>query len=123
MAIPKLSELLPHEGRGINWHKLSFSPYKFKNILVFDITQRINEHARLFISGTLDEIAAAQNPNQDYVQTTNQYSPVSLTYIDQTGAEQCLFQGVVTNIKQRIMAGLTYLDIEASLFKKSQSDS
>lgn len=108
------SEALPQDGRGINWHKINVSPYKFKNILALDITQSINEHAHLCISGILNEIAAAEN--QDYVQTTNQNSPISLTYLDQIGNEKCLFQGVVTNIKQRIVSGLTYLDIEALSF-------
>jgi len=105
------SEALPDEGRGINWHKVSFKPYEFKDILVIDLIQGINEHARLYISGILNEVATTKT--QDYVQTTTQYSPVSLTYTDQAGNEQCLFKGVVTNIKQRIVAGLIYLEIEA----------
>lgn len=109
-------ETLPQDGRGINWHNIKFSPYEFKDILAFDLTQEMNEHARLYISGIVHEMATNQPANRDYVQTTDQYSPVSLTYTDQNGKAHCLFQGVVTNIKQRIRAGLTYLDIEALSF-------
>ena len=102
---------LPSEGKAINWHRLIFTPYEFKNILKMKITQGINEHAHLFISGTLTDIADKEN--KDYVQNTNQNTPVALKYLDATGNEKCLFQGVVTNIKQRTVAGFKHLDIEA----------
>ena len=101
-------------GKAITWHKLHFSPYNFKDILEVKITQGINEHARLFISGTLTD--AENQESKDYVQMTEKVTPVSLYYIDNAGADKCLFKGMVTNIRQRKMGGLKYLDIEAVSF-------
>jgi len=110
------SEEQSNAGSAINWHHISFGPYKYKDILIVDLTQGVNEHGRLYIRCVLNEIPADQASNQGYVQTTQEYSPVFLTYIDQSGTKQYLFQGIVTNIKQSIIAGLAYLDIEAFTF-------
>ncbi|MBU2700781.1 hypothetical protein Ga0466249_001886 [Sporomusaceae bacterium BoRhaA] len=109
-----VNQALQSLGKAINWHNVTFKPYEFKDILAIRLTQGINEHARLFISGTLTD--AADKENKDYVQTTDQDTSVSLKYTDATGAEKCLFQGIVTNIKQRTTAGLKHLDIEAVSF-------
>ncbi|VBB09029.1 Hypothetical protein LUCI_4315 [Lucifera butyrica] len=103
----------PYTGKAITWHKLQFSPYPFKDILKIDIAQAVNQHARLFISGILDETASQQ---QDYIQQTVQPTPVALKYLDSTGTVQCLFRGIVTNIRQQTIAGLKHLDIEALSF-------
>lgn len=101
-------------GKAITWHKLTFSPYSFKDILEFKITQEINQHARLHIRGTLTDPPEGQPP--DYIQQTGQYTPVSLQYTDQQGAQQYLFQGVVTSISQQTTAELKCLEIEAYSF-------
>lgn len=105
----------PSEGKAINWYQLVFSKYKFKDILDLKITQGINEHATLFISGILP-VDDSNTENKDYVQTTDQNTPVKLKYIDNTGKENILFQGVVTSIKQWTMADVKHLNIEAISF-------
>ncbi|VBB07142.1 Hypothetical protein LUCI_2386 [Lucifera butyrica] len=106
--------MLPSEGKAINWHHLHFSPYPLQHILAVEITQAINEHARLYIRGTLPD--NGMDPRRDYVQTTTENSPVTLTYTDHSGAEKCLFKGLVTNIQQQVEGGLKYLEIEAVSF-------
>jgi hypothetical protein len=101
-------------GKAITWLKLHFDPYKFKEILELDITQAINEHACLYIRGTLTD--TPDGKSQDYVQMTEQNTPIALHYTDASGALQCLFQGVVTSVKQQTIAQLDYLDIEARSF-------
>ena len=107
-------EALASAGKAISWHSVHFSPYEFKDILTLKITQEINEHAKLYISGTLPDIVTEQK--QDYVQTTTENTSVTLQYIDGKGTEKILFKGFVTNISQRTVAGLRHLDIEASSF-------
>lgn len=104
----------PDAGKAITWEKLYFAPYHFKDILELDITQGINEHACLHIRGTLTDPPDGQS--QDYVQMTEQNTPVTLHYTDSTGAIRCLFQGVVISVRQQTIAGLKYLDIEACSF-------
>lgn len=106
--------LPPDAGKAITWNRLHFAPYKFKDILELEITQAINEHAYLHIRGALNSMPG--EANQDYVQMTEQDTPIALHYTDETGALQCLFQGVVTSIKQQTIAELKYLDIEAYSF-------
>ncbi|MDF2636207.1 MAG: phage tail protein [Pelosinus sp.] len=115
MEKEQAKESLPYEGKAIKWYDLIFTQYEFKDILELKITQGINEHATLFIRGVLPS-DDANTENKDYVQTTTQNTPITLKYIDNTGAEKILFQGVVTNIKQQTMAEVNYLDIEAISF-------
>lgn len=105
---------LASAGKAINWHSIRFSPFSFKDILALEITQEINEHAKLHISGTLPD--SAIGANQDYVQRTTENTPVTLEYLDGTGTEKILFKGLVTDISQRTLAGLKHLDIEAVSF-------
>lgn len=114
MADDTEKQVLPSEGKAINWTKIIFSPYEFKDILSLRLIQEINEHAKLSISGTLTDTPGTDN--KDYVQTTNQNTPVVLKYMDVTGKEQILFQGVVTNVKQWTIAGLKHLNIDAVSF-------
>lgn len=97
-------------GAAINWHQLIFTNYNIK-ILDMEITQDINQHARLSISGSV--LNTIENQNKDYIQNTTQNTPVTLKYIDSVGTEQILFQGIVTNIQQRTQTDLRYIDIEA----------
>jgi hypothetical protein len=105
----------PEAGKAITWEKLYFAPYNFKDILELDITQDINKHACLHIRGTLTDPPKGQE-SQDYVQLTEQYTPVALSYTDPKGAKKFLFQGVVTSIQQHTTGELKYLDIEARSF-------
>ncbi|MDR1702242.1 MAG: phage late control D family protein [Sporomusaceae bacterium] len=90
-------------------NRLHFAPYDFKDIQKLKISQDINEHARLFICGTLPEASAGQN----YVQRTDEFTAAALHYIDGTMSPQCIFRGIVTGIRQETRAEVTYLEIEA----------
>lgn len=111
MADTKEQQSLPNEGKAINWNKLIFNNYEFQDILEVKITQGINQHARLFISGILTD--AEEKQCASYVQSADQNTPVALKYMDSTGEEQILFQGIVTDIKQTMRAGLKHLTMEA----------
>jgi hypothetical protein len=100
------------DGGAITWHQVQFRPYVFKDILELKITQKINEHARLHISGALEH----QEEARDYVQMTDEDTPVALTYMDAAGNINYLFQGVVTNIYQQAMGQLKVLTVEAASF-------
>lgn len=111
MADTKEEQSLPNAGKAINWNKLIFTTYEFRDILALKITQGINQHARLFISGILTD--AEEKQCGSYVQHTEKNAPVALKYRDSAGEEQILFQGIVTDIKQTMRAGLKHLAIEA----------
>lgn len=99
------------DGKAINWHNVSFSPFE-GNILAVKRTQDINEHSKLFISISLTDAANSK----DYVQTTAENTPIDLSYTDSAGTKQTLFKGIVTNIKQRMVGQLKTLDIMAISF-------
>jgi hypothetical protein len=96
-------------GKAITWRKLHFAPYPFKDILDLKIIQAINEHAYLYLCGVLPE----DSGTTDYVQSTGADTEVALSYVDEHKQVKYLFCGVVKTIRQRTVAGVKQLEIEA----------
>jgi hypothetical protein len=83
-------------------------PYKFQKINKLKVTRELNEHAKLYISGIIDE----ENIDE-YVETADENSNISLALKDDTNSVTNIFQGVVTNISVSADKNVRTLEVEA----------
>lgn len=83
-------------------------PYKFQKIIKLNVIREVNEHAKLYISGIIDE----ENIDK-YVEKANEDSNISLSLKDDNDSVTNIFQGVVTNISVNADRNVRTLEIEA----------
>jgi hypothetical protein len=100
----------PSDGKAVNWHQLHCKEFDFKDILQLELSQAMNQHARLHVGGTLPE---AQDNSKSYVQAVRRNTPITIQYTDGHGNVTTFFKGMVINIKEKMQGGLKYLDIDA----------
>jgi len=84
------------------------APYKFQKITKLKITREVNEHAKLYISGIIDE----ENADK-YVETADADTNIALSVKDDKNSVTHVFQGVVTNIQVNVNRDVRTLEIEA----------
>jgi hypothetical protein len=102
-------EAPPNSGKAVTWNRLHVAPFTFQDVLGLEITQCINEHSRMLLEGTLPEGTS----QQDYVQKTDEHTPVEVSYFDDRGHCHYLFRGLVKSIRERTVSGFKHLTIEA----------
>lgn len=84
------------------------APYKFQKITRLKVTRELNEHAKLYISGIIDE----ENADK-YVETADAEASISMSVKDDKNSVTNIFQGVVTNIQVNANKDVRTLEIEA----------
>ncbi|MCB2343044.1 contractile injection system protein, VgrG/Pvc8 family, partial [Clostridium estertheticum] len=84
------------------------APYEFQKILKLKVTRNLNEHAKLYISGIIDE----ENIDK-YVETSDEKSSITISLKDDKDSVTNVFQGVVTNIQVNANKDVRTLEIEA----------
>ncbi|MBU3157505.1 phage tail protein, partial [Clostridium estertheticum] len=84
------------------------APYEFQKILKLKVTRNLNEHAKLYISGIIDE----ENIDK-YVETSDEKSSITISLKDDKDSVTDVFQGVVTNIQVNANKDVRTLEIEA----------
>lgn len=84
------------------------APYKFQKITKLKVIRELNEHAKLYISGIIDE----ENADK-YVETADAESSISMSVKDEKNSVTNVFQGVVTNIQVNANKDVRTLEIEA----------
>ncbi|GEA29414.1 contractile injection system protein, VgrG/Pvc8 family [Clostridium diolis] len=83
-------------------------PYKFQKITKLKVIRELNEHAKLYVCGIIDE------ENIDtYVERADEDSNISLSLKDENNAVTNIFQGVVTNISVNADKDVRTMEIEA----------
>lgn len=84
------------------------SPYKFQKITKLKLVRELNEHAKLCISGIIDE----ENVDK-YVETADGESSIAISVKDDKNSVTNVFQGIVTNIQVNAEQEVRTLEIEA----------
>lgn len=110
------AESQPSVGMAISSHKLRFEPYELVDIIEVRMSNRINEHAKLYIKGVLalggqQQSSEGQEEDQT-VQQTNAGETAALYSIDEEGNIERLFQGIIRSIKQTQTTDLKYIEVE-----------
>lgn len=82
--------------------------YKFQKITKLKITRELNKHAKLYISGIIDE----ENIDK-YVETADADSNIAISLKDEQNTVINVFQGVVTNISVNADKDVRTLEVEA----------
>lgn len=83
-------------------------PYKFQKITKLKVIRELNEHAKLYVCGIIDE------ENIDtYVERADEDSNISLSLKDENNAVTNIFQGIVTNISVNADKDVRTMEIEA----------
>lgn len=83
-------------------------PYKFQKITKLKLTREVNEHAKLYISGIIDE----ENIDK-YVENADTEASITISVKDDKNAVNNVFQGVVTNISVTADQNVRTLEVEA----------
>ncbi|KAI3345873.1 phage tail protein [Clostridium botulinum] len=84
------------------------SNYEFIKITDLKIERRINEHAKLYVKGIIDD-----NKGDMYVETANDESFIKVSIKDDKNNIKDLFQGLITNISINMLNDIRILEIEA----------
>lgn len=91
----------------IAYDNLRVSPYNFKHITEVKIENDVNEHAKLKLTGILEEDDADK-----YVYDTDEQTIISV-YYEKENSSFALFYGIVTNVKVSADNYVYIIDIEA----------
>lgn len=83
-------------------------PYKFQKIIKLKVTRELNEHAKLYISGIIDE----ENVDK-YVENADGDASILISVKDDKDSVTNVFQGVVTSIQVNANNDVRTLEIEA----------
>lgn len=83
-------------------------PYRFQKIIKLKIIRELNEHARLYISGIIDDESADK-----YVETADSESSIKISLKDNNGTVISVFEGIITNIGINAVNNVRTLKIEA----------
>ncbi|MBN1055188.1 phage tail protein [Clostridium botulinum] len=83
-------------------------PYRFQKIIKLKIIRELNEHARLYISGIIDDESADK-----YVETADSESSIKISLKDNNGTVISVFEGIITNIGINTVNNVRTLKIEA----------
>lgn len=83
-------------------------PYKFQKITSLKVIRELNEHAKLYVSGIIDE----ENVDK-YVETADADASISISLKDDKNAVTNIFQGVVASIQVNANNDVRTLEIEA----------
>ncbi|NFI04074.1 phage tail protein [Clostridium botulinum] len=83
-------------------------PYKFQKITKLKIIRELNEHAKLYISGIIDDESADK-----YVETADAESSIKISLKDNNGTAINVFEGIVTKIGINATNNVRTLEVEA----------
>lgn len=93
----------------LTYGNIKISPYKLVRLQTLEITQVVNDHARLTFKGII-----ADEKKDSYVTTTASNSQVKVFVLEpETGKQKILFDGVVLDVKVQAVLGIYYLSVEA----------
>ena len=92
---------------GYTYSDISISPYKFEKIINLSISRGMNDHASLYLYGTIPE-----DELDKYVENASDGESVGI-FVNDGGAVVPLFQGAVTKISVSVVANVRCVAIEA----------
>ncbi|WP_139488163.1 contractile injection system protein, VgrG/Pvc8 family [Brevibacillus dissolubilis] len=90
------------------YNNLEIVPYELSNLLELRITKKINEHARLHLTGIVPE-----QLKDSYVEMTKAETPIQVSQVDATGKSTPIFNGIVLTIEVKAVRGIYYIEVEA----------
>ncbi|MCP1308089.1 contractile injection system protein, VgrG/Pvc8 family [Paenibacillus tyrfis] len=94
----------------ITYGQLEITPYQFSRLSELRIEQKLNEHARLTLTGIVPE-----QLQDSYVDTTSLHTPIE---VRQRLADDyaTLFSGIVTNVRMKKIGEVYSIEIEAASY-------
>ncbi|MGZ0050508.1 contractile injection system protein, VgrG/Pvc8 family [Brevibacillus gelatini] len=92
----------------IAYNNLQVSPYELIHLVELTITKKMNEHARLTLTGIVPE-----EMKDSYVQMTQAQTPIEISQVDSAGNATPLFAGIVLEIGIKAVRDVFYLSLEA----------
>jgi hypothetical protein len=87
---------------------LRITPFELKKLVELELTQRINEHARLRFKGVIAEEAKDQP-----ISATAAGTCVELDQVDFDATKTPLFKGIVSRIEIKAVRDIYYIEVEA----------
>jgi hypothetical protein len=87
---------------------LQITPFQLKQLVELELTQRINEHARLRFKGVIAEEAKDQP-----VADTTAGTCVELNRVDFNSTKTLVFKGIVSHVEIKAVRDIYYIEVEA----------
>ena len=94
----------------IAYNNLKISTIDLKYIKDMTIENKFNDYATLTLSGVLDD-----ELKDDYLISVDDQTPISV-YYEEEEQEKVIFSGIITNIKQKVINSVYYIEIEAKSY-------
>lgn len=96
------------EGNAVTYENLRLSTYEVEHITYLTLSKSANDHAGLNVVAVLDEQVADL-----YIYTTNELTPIMLSYKSEAGEDVVLFKGMVTSLQISKQGGVFYMNLSA----------
>ncbi|WP_166241091.1 contractile injection system protein, VgrG/Pvc8 family [Paenibacillus turpanensis] len=90
------------------YDNIKISPYQLSHLQKLTITQAVNEHARLRLTGIVPE-----EQKDSYVAATEAGTSIQVSQTAEDGSETVLFHGKVLHIEVKAVRDIYYLEVEA----------
>lgn len=94
--------------RVLTYGNIQVTPYNFTHLQSLKVVKKMNEHAKVTITGIIpDEL------KDSYVNLTNEQTHIQIALTDEKGQPKPWFQGIVTNVNIQSVRGIYYLTVKA----------
>jgi hypothetical protein len=87
---------------------LQIAPFELKQLVELQLTQKINEHARLYFKGVI-----AEELKDQPIADTAAGTCVELNQVDFDSTKTLLFKGIVSHVAIKVVRDTYYLEVEA----------
>ncbi|GAB1531649.1 MULTISPECIES: contractile injection system protein, VgrG/Pvc8 family [Brevibacillus] len=94
--------------RTLTFGDIQVSPYEFTHLQTMKVVKKMNEHARLTLTGIISE-----ERKDSYVNQTNAQTLIRVALADESGKPKTWFQGIVLRVHVKAVRGIYYLSLEA----------
>jgi len=96
------------ESNAVTYENLRLSTYEVEHITYLSLSKSANDHASLDVVAILGEQVADR-----YIYTTNELTPIMLSYKSETDEDIVLFKGMVTSLQISKQGGVFYMNLSA----------
>ncbi|MFW5436759.1 phage baseplate assembly protein V [Paenibacillus apiarius] len=84
------------------------APFEFTNLQSLKVVKKMNEHARLTITGIISE-----ERKDSYINLANSQTHMRVSLTDESGKPKYWFQGIVIRVNVKSVRGIYYLAVDA----------
>lgn len=95
----------------LTYENIKITPFDQMRLEQFSIEQKVNEHGKVTLSGTI-----TKEQHDEYMQSVQSLTPVNVQQVMENGNTKKLFCGLITMLEMRKVQDVYYLQAEAHTY-------